>query len=75
MKYFFQNLLTRFWTQKNFENVPIKFDNEKGIILIGQNLNESELGIRINKNVICGVDQKDILRCLYIIPDRFIQAS
>lgn len=58
-------------TQKYFEKVPIKYDRKKGIILIGEEMNEKETIIEVNDNIMCGLDQNLDLKCVYIIPTRF----
>lgn len=55
-----------------FNNAIIKFDENKGIICMGESIIlETDNVIRINKNVICVVDFKNMLKCIYIIPDAF----
>lgn len=50
-----------------------KYDKEKGIIQIGSEMQEGEVGIRVNQNILCGLDNHLDLKCLYVIPTTFIQ--
>lgn len=59
-------------TKKYFDPLLIRFDKEKGIIQIGVELSNDEMGIKANRNIICGYDSNLILKSLYIMPDRFI---
>lgn len=59
-------------TQKYFERMPVKYDAEKGIIQVGEEMKALETTIEVNDNLLCGLDQKLNLKCLYIIPTRFI---
>lgn len=43
-------------TQKYFAKVPVKYDKEKGIILIGKETTEKETVIEVNDNIFCGLD-------------------
>ena len=59
-------------TKKYFEKLQIKYDKEKGIIQIGSEMQKGEVGIKINDNILCGLDSNLDLKCLYIIPTKFI---
>lgn len=59
-------------TQKYFEKLSIKYDAEKGIIQIGETLSEQETAIKVNDNILCGLDQNLYLKCVYIMPTQFI---
>lgn len=62
-------------TQKYFEKISIKYDRGKGIIQIGEEMKEKETAIEVNDNILCGLDQNLDLKCVYIIPTRFIENS
>ncbi len=62
-------------TQKYFENKFIKYDREKGIIQIGHEMKKQETVIEVNNNILCGLDQNLDLKCVYIIPTRFIETT
>lgn len=59
-------------TQKYFENTTIKYDRKKGIIQVGEEMGENETSIEVNKQIVCGLDRNSDLKCIYIIPTRFI---
>ena len=59
-------------TQKYFEKPVLKYDKERGIIQIGK---ESETVIAVNDNIFCGLDQNADLKCIYILPARFINKA
>lgn len=59
-------------TRKYFEKMHIKYDKEKGIIQVGSEMKKGEVGIKINDNIVCGLDKNLELKCLYIIPTKFI---
>ena len=59
-------------TRKYFEKGSIKSDREKGIILIGDEMKKKENTIEVNNNILCGLDKNLDLKCIYIIPTRFI---
>ena len=59
-------------TQKYFEKLSIKYDAENGIIQIGETLSEQETAIKVNDNILCGLDQNLYLKCVYIMPTQFI---
>lgn len=61
--------------KKYFEKVSIKYDREKGIIQIGEEIQEKETTIKVNDNILCGLDQNLDLKCIYIIPTRFIEKA
>lgn len=61
--------------QKYFENKYVKYDREKGIIQIGHEIKEQETAIEVNNNILCGLDQNLDLKCVYIIPTRFIERT
>lgn len=50
---------------------PRLFDKEKGIIQLGSNKMEKLDFIKINNNLIIGQDNKFVIKCMYIIPDKF----
>ncbi len=60
-------------TKKYFEEMSVKYDKVKRIIQIGENSSEGENLIRANNNIVCGLDENSDLRCVYIIPEEFIQ--
>lgn len=56
-----------------FINQNIKYDVEKGVIALGNTINLlTDKSIQVDKNIICVVDLKNILKRIYIIPDEFI---
>lgn len=56
-----------------FINQNIKYDAENGIIALGDdNILSTDKFIQIDKNIICMVDLKNILKRIYIVPDGFI---
>ena len=60
-------------TKKYFEEMFVKYDKVKHIIQIGENSSEGENLIMVNNNIVCGLDENLELRCVYIMPDEFIQ--
>lgn len=59
-------------TQKYFEKVSIKYDSEKGIIQIGEEMKKKENVIEVDDNILCGLDKNLDLKCVYLIPTRFV---
>jgi len=62
-------------TQKYFDKMSIKYDRVKGIIQIGKEMKEQGTTIKVNDNILCGLDQNLDLKCVYIIPTRFINKA
>ena len=60
-------------TKKYFEEISVKYDKVKQIIQIGEDSKEGENLIKVNDNIVCGLDKNSDLRCVYIIPEEFIQ--
>lgn len=60
-------------TQKYFEKKSIKYDKEKGIIQVGEDVQEGKDVIKVNNNIFCALDDNLNLRGVYIMPQRFIQ--
>lgn len=60
-------------TKKYFEEMSVKYDKVKQIIQIGKNSSEGENLIKVNNNIVCGLDENFNLRCVYIMPEEFIQ--
>lgn len=60
-------------TKKYFEKMSVKYDKVKHIIQIGENPSEGENLIRVNNNIVCGLDKNWDLGCVYIMPEKFIQ--
>lgn len=58
-------------SKKYFENISIKFDKNKGIIQVGEQMKNEESVIRPNNHFLCGLDSGLNLKCLYIIPTVF----
>ena len=54
------------------KNKLIKYDDNQGIICIGSKLRMEDEIIKINKNRLCGIDRLYNLKCMYIIPDKFL---
>lgn len=59
-------------TRRYFEKTCIKYDRKKGIIQVGAKMGRKETAIKINNQIICGLDQNFDLKSIYIIPTRFI---
>ncbi len=59
-------------TKKYFEKMSVKYDKSNRIIQIGENLSEGENLIKVNNNIVCGLDKNLDLRCVYIMPEDFI---
>lgn len=59
-------------TRKYFENTSIKYDRKKGIIQVGEEMGEKETTIKVSDQILCGLDRNSDLKCIYIIPTRFI---
>lgn len=59
--------------RKYFEKQQIKYDKEKGIIQVGDEIQKGEVGIKVNDNIVCGLDNNLDLKCLYLIPTEFIK--
>ena len=57
-------------TGVDFNNCPQIYDEEKGIIQIGD-INCKEF-IRINDNIIIGFDIRTSLKCILLCPDEFV---
>lgn len=57
---------------KYFIPKQIVYDRNKGIIKIGADLTDQEKIIKINKNILCGLTKDRIIKCIYLIPDKFI---
>lgn len=53
--------------------MSIKYDRRKGIIQIGKEIRDQDMAIEVNNNIMCGLDQNLDLKCVYIIPTRFIE--
>lgn len=58
--------------RKYFEKMQVKYDKEKGIIQVGSEMQNGEVGIQINDNILCGFDGNLDLKCLYIVPTKFV---
>ena len=59
-------------SKKYFENNTIKYDKKKGIIQIGSEIQKGEMCIKVDENIMCGVDKNMNLKCVYIMPTEFI---
>jgi hypothetical protein len=57
---------------KYFIPKQIVYDRNKGIIKIGADLTNQEKIIKINNNILCGLTKDRIIKCIYLIPDKFI---
>lgn len=55
-----------------FGDHSITFDKKRGIILLGCTEKQDTEFAKINKNIIVGYDANSVLKCIYIMPDRFI---
>ena len=58
--------------KKYFEKMQIKYDKEKGIIQIGSEMQNGEVGMKISDNILCGLDSNLDLKCIYVIPTKFV---
>ena len=52
--------------------MQIKYDKEKGIIQIGSEMQNGEVGMKISDNILCGLDSNLDLKCIYVIPTKFV---
>lgn len=59
-------------TQKYFQKMSIKYDRTNGIIQIGEEMKAQETTTEVNDNILCGLDNNLDLKCVYIIPTKFI---
>lgn len=59
--------------RKYFEKVQIRYDKEKGIIQVGNEMQKDEAGIKVNDNILCGLDRHSDLKCIFIIPTKFVR--
>ena len=53
----------------DFKNSQIYYDDSNKIICIGE-IDYKYRVIKVNNYIVCALDQKGILRCLYIMFDR-----
>ena len=60
-------------TKKYFEEMSVKYDKVKQIIQIGENVREGENLLKVNNNIVCGLDERLDLKCVYIIPEEFVK--
>lgn len=58
-------------SKKYFSTLNLRYDMLHGIIQIGTNLNNSDQLIKINDNIVCGIDVKEDLKSVYLIPSEF----
>lgn len=58
-------------TMKYFIPQRIKYDENKGIIKIGAELTERDEILKINSNIICGINKNKVIKCIYLVPDNF----
>lgn len=54
----------------DFQNGKVYYDEKKGIICIGD-INFNNIALMINNNIVCVIDDNNILRCLYILIESF----
>lgn len=59
-------------TCRYFERIPTRYDEKRGIIQIGEEMKKNEMTIKVNDNILCGLDNNSDLKCIYILPTRFI---
>lgn len=57
---------------KYFIPKQIVYDRNKGLIKIGAALTNQEKIMKINNNILCGLTKDRIIKCIYLIPDKFI---
>lgn len=50
----------------------LKYDKEKGVICIGCEAQTGDTGIKVNDNILCCFDENSTLKCVYLIPTRFV---
>lgn len=58
-------------SKKYFGTVSVKYDEKKGIIQLGTEIDFNEKIVKVNRNIYCGLDINEELKCIYIIPDVF----
>ena len=58
--------------KKYFIPQTIKFDEDKGIIQVGTDLELEDKILKVNDSIFYGVDLDGFLKCLYLIPEKFI---
>ncbi|MBQ9691104.1 MAG: hypothetical protein IJV62_03245, partial [Eggerthellaceae bacterium] len=56
--------------EKGLMGTKIYYDEASKVICLGE-IDFRHKSIKINNNIICTLDQEDILRCLYILIDEF----
>ncbi len=57
---------------KYFIPKQIVYDRNKGIIKIGAALTNQEKIVKINNSILCGLTKDRIIKCICLIPDKFI---
>jgi len=62
-------------TEKFFNPFSVIFDSSQGVIQIGKGCKRKETLIRVDKNIICGMDSKSTLTRIILIPDEFRNAT
>jgi hypothetical protein len=59
-------------TIKYFSDANFKYDRTQGIILLGESPSVEENVLKINKNIVCGLDESMNLKSIYLMPEDFI---
>lgn len=57
--------------KRYFENQSIKYDNEKGIIQLGVEITSQDKLVKVDDNILCGMDSQLNLKSIYLIPTEF----
>ncbi|WP_099221554.1 hypothetical protein [Listeria costaricensis] len=57
--------------QEYFAPLIIKYDEEKGIIQLGTDLDVQDILTKVNENIFCGTDEYMKLKCIYVVPSEF----
>lgn len=56
-----------------FDKLHIKYDEQSGIIQLGSELEKEDKTIKITHNIYGGLDINYKLKCLYLVPDIFLE--
>ncbi|MGY3735558.1 hypothetical protein ACWOAN_02145 [Lactococcus taiwanensis] len=58
--------------KKYFAPLNISYDGKKGIIQLGVNDKGNKRLLKVTNNIFCKLDNKGVIKCLFIHPDSFI---
>ena len=59
-------------SESYFSEYRVLFDQKRGIIQTGAELTSDDRLIKINDNIIIGMDARLAIKCIYMMPDRFL---